>query len=128
MKEGKEISAYTHLWPFVSKRTDGKTSEIRGFDLVPVKQLGFVERNYAAFWRLFKINRNERGVAFEILWGMSKGYRTPSGGGFSVGPLYSQDRPHAGKSEYDILFGLVNIRNQAGITRCRLFYCLDFSL
>lgn len=128
MKKGKEVSTYTHLWPFVSRRTEGRNSRIHGLDFIPVKQLGFAERNYAAFWRFFEVNRNENGMAFEILWGLSKGYRTVDGGGFSVGPFYSQDRPHAGKSEYDILSGLVNIRNQAGITRFRLFYCLDFSL
>ena len=124
----REYSSYTHLWPFLSQRTNGGSSEMHGLDFVPVKQLGFVERNYAAFWRFFEVTRNEKGRAFDILWGLSGGYRTADGSGFSIGPFYSQDRPCAGKSEYDILFGLVNIRNQGKNTCVRLFYCLDFSL
>ena len=126
--DGEMLSDYTHLWPFVSKYAAGEKTEIRGLDFIPMKRLGFAERNYAAFWRLFEVERNKRGFAFDILWGLSRGYRTENADGFSIGPFYAQDRSGDGKSDYDILFGLLRIGKRAENTHVSLFYCLDFSL
>ncbi len=122
------ISDYTHLWPLVSRHADRNETETTGLDFIPMKRLGFAERNYAAFWRFFEVIRNEKGFAFDLLWGLSRGYRTENADGFSIGPFYAQDHSAAGESEYDILFGLLHFRNQPENTCVRLFYCLEFSL
>ena len=124
--EMKMLSDYTHLWPLVSRHADGRGTRITGLDFIPMKRLGFAERNYAAFWRLFEVIRNESGFAFDLLWGFSRGYRSENADGFSIGPFYAQDCS-GGESEYDILFGLLHLRNQKENTRVRLFYRLEFS-
>ncbi len=125
----RPITAYDHVWPFFSRRSVNGHSMIVGMDPIPVKKLGFFERNYAAFWRLFRVDYNAQGRSFDFLWGFGRGFETKHSGGFAVGPFYSEK--HCARTETsvrDIAFGLVKVEKDKKQSRLRLFYCLDFSI
>ncbi len=120
---------FRHVWPLFSVQDDyaQKTSTIRGLDLIPFKRPGVLERNYNPFWTLFQVTNTEKGMSFDILWGLFRCMDAEQTSGFAIGPFYLQETDNGtGAFECEALFGLVKVRSEREKSSCRLFYLLDF--
>lgn len=128
-KSGKDISRWRHFWPLISAVSENGRETVRVPDLMPLKRVGAVERNYAPLWTLFQLDRSEHGCNLDFLWGMFGWMKSGTRSRLVIGPFYSQyeDR-EKNFSESQIFFGLVRTRTSPGKNTCSLFYLFDFSL
>lgn len=128
-KSGKDISRWRHFWPLISAVSENGRETVRVPDLMPLKRVGAVERNYAPLWTLFQLDRSEHGCNLDLLWGMFGWMKSGTRSRLVIGPFYSQyeDR-EKNFSESQIFWGLVRTRTSPGKNTCTLFYLFDFSL
>lgn len=128
-KSGKDISRWRHFWPLISAVSENGRETVRVPDLMPLKRVGAVERNYAPLWTLFQLDRSEHGCNLDLLWGMFGWMKSGTRSRLVIGPFYSQyeDR-EKNFSESQFFFGLVRTRTSPGKNTCSLFYLFDFSL
>ena len=127
-KSGKDLSRWHHVWPLVSVVSENGRETVRVPDLMPLKRVGALERNYAPLWTLFQLDSGEDGYSFDFLWGMFGWMNSRDRSRLTVGPFYTRyvDR-EKDFSESQVFFGMVRTRTSPEKNTCTLFYVFDFS-
>lgn len=128
-KSGKDLSRWHHVWPLVSVVSENGRETVRVPDLMPLKRVGALERNYAPLWTLFQLDSGEDGYSFDFLWGMFGWMNSRDRSRLTVGPFYTRyvDR-EKDFSESQVFFGMVRTRTSPEKNTCTLFYVFDFSI
>jgi hypothetical protein len=74
---GEVFSRYWKLWPLMSWERNETDSRFRTLDLWPLRNTPGIERNWAAYWTLYRRTNADGAIGHDLLWGLYRQTKSP---------------------------------------------------
>ena len=126
---GSDSDQAWQIWPFYSRRRSGNTVVQKVPDIFSFAERNPAVRAWGDLLALYKAESNEKGLSFNILWGMGRSTEAENYSELAVGPFYMHRiREVPGKDKdifLDIFFSMVRIAVNGKNSSVRLFWFLE---
>lgn len=117
------------IWPVYSRKRSGNTVVQKVPDIFSFAERNPAVRSWGDLLTLYKAESNEKGLSFNILWGLGRSTEAENYSELAIGPFYMhriQAEPGKDKDVFlDIFFSMVRIAVKGKISSVRLFWFLE---
>lgn len=103
-KEGEVFSRYWKIWPLMSWERNEEDTRFRTLELWPLRNTPGIERNWAAYWTLYRQTNIKGTVSHDVLWG-----------------LYRQAKKTE-RFEWSLLKGVLGYKNEQNIRSFKFLF------
>jgi len=74
---GDVMTRYWKIWPLMSWERIHENSRFRTLELWPLRNTPGIERNWAAYWTLYRRMNTDGVVRHDVLWGLYRQTKDP---------------------------------------------------
>ena len=117
------------IWPVYSRKRSGNAVIQKVPDIFPFAERNPAVRAWGDLLALYKAESNEKGLSFNILWGLGRSTESENYSELAVGPFYMhriQKVPGKDKDIFlDIFFSMVRVAVKGKNSSVRLFWFLE---